>query len=134
MNLKQYTRQKRRNPLILILSIGLTLFLVFTMVKKLKPSENKTDANTQIILTSNIKNLPDTIFPLILMKDNEIIKIYSSQLPKDTTFIWKLQDGINSFKMLDKKYTVRYYDSVFYKKEKVIFVNLKLTAKTSIPK
>lgn len=133
MNLKQYTRQKRRNPLILILSIGLTLFLVFTMVKKLKTSENKTDANTQIILTSNIINLPDTIFPLILMKDNEIIKIYSSQLPKDTTFIWNLHDGLNRFKLLDKKYNTLCFDSVTYKKEKVIFVNLKATSKTNTP-
>lgn len=131
MNLKQYTRQKRRNPLILFLSIGLTLFLVITIVKHLSPSENKMAENTQIILTPNLGQLSDTIFPLILMKDNEVIKVYSSQLLKDTSFLWNLQDGINCFKLLDKKYNVIYYDSVFYKKEKVIFVNLKLNTKTN---
>lgn len=124
MNLKQYTHQKRRNPTVLFLSIGLTLFLIITIIKKLEPSKNKTEDNTQIVLTTKIEDLHDTIMPLILMKDNEIIKIYSSQLPKDTTFIWKLQEGINSFKLLDRNYDVISSNSILYKKESVVFVNL----------
>lgn len=134
MNLKQYTRQKRRNPLILVLSIALTLIPVITMIKNLRPSENKTKESTQIILTTNIEHLSDSIFPLVLMKDNEIINVYSSQIPKDTSFMLTLQGGINRFKLLDKKYNVICYDSVLYKEEKVLFVNLKASKRTIIPK
>lgn len=124
MNLKQYTQQKRRNPLVLTLSIGLTFILVVTIAKNLNTSKSKNEYDSQIVLTTRIENLPDSLYPLFLMKDAEVIKVCTSKLPKDTSFMWKLPNGKSYFKLLDNKYNVISTKAIFFKKEKVVFVSL----------
>jgi hypothetical protein len=125
MDLKQYKQQKQRSPVVLVLSITLTLFLVVIVYKNLHGPTPipQQESLTQIILTTTPKNYPDSIFPVVLVKDKIAIQAFTASIPKDTTFTMALTAGLNTFKLLDKRYHVVSADSIFYRNEKVVFIN-----------
>jgi hypothetical protein len=126
VDLKQYTQQKRRNPIILVFFI-LFVVLIAVLIYNKRIATRKFDPGNlpvQIIITSALHHLSDTAFPVLLMKDNLLIQVFKSNIPRDTAFYSTLRQGKNIFNLLNKEYQIIASDSVLYKDEKVIFINL----------
>jgi hypothetical protein len=125
MNLKQYAHQKRRNPLILIVSIMLTFILIVIIVRNINSPDGKPQNQVQLIITTDFQQMPDSVFPVLLMNNKIIIHAFTSSLPKDSTFLVNLSEGLSAFKLVDKNYSTMSVDSFFYKDEAVVFINFK---------
>lgn len=125
MNLKQHIHQKRRNPLILAITITLTLILAVVIVKNLHSPGAKQQNQVQLIITTDFVQLPDSAFPVLLVSNKLIIHAFTSCIPKDSSFMLHISQGPHSFKLIDKSYHVISKDSFFYKKEEVVFINFK---------
>jgi hypothetical protein len=127
MDLKQYTTQKRRNPFLIIVFIVCTLFIIFLIYKNIKSSSESKQGNqpVQININTELHSFPDSIYPMLLLKDKMIMQSFNSKLPKDTTCYLPLSPGVHSFMLLDNGFRLIYSDSIMYKSQKVVFVHFK---------